>query len=106
MGAGNETAATLAYLTRALKVPTIARIWEQLADTARQESWTHEEYLAAVLARQVADREANGTSLRISGAHFPAVKTLEDFNVDHQPSLRRDVLAHLATTTWIPRPRT
>lgn len=64
MGAGNETAATLAYLTRALKVPTIARIWEQLADTARQESWTHEEYLAAVLARQVADREVNGTSLR------------------------------------------
>ncbi|QOD94847.1 IS21-like element helper ATPase IstB [Chryseoglobus sp. 28M-23] len=53
------------------------------------------------MARQVADREANGTSLRISGAHFPAVKTLEDFNVDHQPSLRRDVLAHLATTTWI-----
>lgn len=103
MGAGNETAATLAYLTRALKVPTIARIWEQLADTARQEAWTHEEYLAAVLARQVADREANGTSLRISGAHFPAVKTLEDFNVDHQPSLRRDVLAHLATTTWIPK---
>ena len=30
------------------------------------------------------------------------MKTLEDFNLDHQPSLRRDVLAHLATTTWIP----
>ena len=54
-----------------------------------------------MLQRQVADREANGTSLRIAGAHFPAVKTLEDFNLDHQPSLRRDVLAHLATTTWI-----
>lgn len=63
--------------------------------------WSHEEYLAAVLQRQIADREANGTSLRIAGAHFPAVKTLEDFNLDHQPSLRRDVLAHLATTTWI-----
>ncbi len=29
------------------------------------------------------------------------MKTLEDFNADHQPSLHRDVLAHLATTTWI-----
>lgn len=30
-----------------------------------------------------------------------AIKTLEEFNCDHQPSLRRDVLAHLATTTFI-----
>ena len=52
-------------------------------------------------ARYSYDRWGN----RIAGAHFPAVKTLEDFNVDHQPSLRRDVLAHLATTTWIPASR-
>lgn len=84
-----------------MKTPTIGRAWEQLATTARADGWSHEEYLTAVLQRQVADREANGTSLRIAGAHFPAMKTLEDFNVDHQPSLRRDVLAHLATTTWI-----
>ena len=103
MGASTDTAATLGYLVRALKTPTIGRVWEHLAATARDEGWTHEEYVAAVLQRQVADREANGTSLRIAGAHFPAVKTLEDFNVDHQPSLRRDVLAHLATTTWIPQ---
>lgn len=101
MDSTTDTAATLGYLARALKAPTIGRVWQQLAATAREDGWSHEEYLAAVLARQVADREANGTSLRIGGAHFPAIKTLEDFNVDHQPSLRRDVLAHLATTTWI-----
>jgi len=54
-----------------------------------------------VLQRQVADREANGAGLRVAGAHFPGIKTLEDFNADHRPSLRRDVLAHLATTTFI-----
>lgn len=95
--------ATMAYLTRALKTPTIGRVWESLATQAREQGWSHEEYLSAVLQRQVADREANGTALRIGGAHFPAVKTLDDFNVDHQPSLRRDVLAHLATTTFIPK---
>lgn len=98
-----DIAATMGYLARALKTPTIGRVWEQLATTARAEGWSHEEYLTAVLQRQVADREASGTSLRISGAHFPAVKTLEDFNVDHQPTLRRDVLAHLATMTWVPK---
>lgn len=101
MGADTNTASTIAYLVRALKTPTIGRTWEQLAVQARDEGWSHEEYLAAVLQRQVADREANGATLRVAGAHFPAIKTLEDFNADHQPSLRRDVLAHLATTTFI-----
>ena len=54
-----------------------------------------------MLQRQVADRESAGTTMRIRTAHFPAVKTLEDFNLDHLPSLRRDVLAHLATGTFV-----
>jgi len=93
----------LAYLTRVLKVPTIARSWEDLAEQARDENWSHEEYLAALLQRQVADRESKGTIMRIRTAHFPQVKTLEEFNLDHLPSLRRDVLAHLATGTFVPK---
>jgi DNA replication protein DnaC len=91
----------LAYLTRVLKTPTIGRCWEQVADQARAENWSHEEYLAAVLQRQVADRESAGTIMRIRTAHFPVIKTLEDFNLDHLPSLRRDLLAHLATGTFV-----
>ena len=91
----------IAYLTRALKTPTIGRVWSELADQARDENWSHEEYLAAVLARQNADRESSGTMMRIRTAHFPQVKTLEDFNLDHLPSLRRDVLAHLATAMFV-----
>ncbi|SCC70035.1 IstB-like ATP binding protein [Rhodococcus qingshengii] len=39
--------------------------------------------------------------MRIRTAHFPAVKTLEDFNLDRLPSLRREVLAPLATETFV-----
>jgi DNA replication protein DnaC len=94
-------AAQLAYLTRVLRIPTVAACWEQLADQARDQNWSHEEYLAALLARQVADRESAGNTMRIRTAHFPAVKTLEEFNLDHLPSLRRDLLAHLATGTFV-----
>ena len=52
---------------------------------ARDENWSHEEYLAALLQRQVADRESAGTIMRIRTAHFPHIKTLEDFNLDHLP---------------------
>lgn len=96
-----EITSQLAYLTRVLKTPTIGRIWEELATHARDQNWSHEEYLAAVLERQCADRESAGTTMRIRTAHFPTIKTLEDFNLDHLPSLRRDVLAHLATSTYV-----
>jgi DNA replication protein DnaC len=91
----------IAYLTRVLKTPTIGAFWEELADQARDQNWSHEEYLAALLQRQVADRESKGTTMRIRTAHFPSIKTLEDFNLDHLPSLRRDLLAHLATGTFV-----
>ncbi len=91
----------IAYLTRVLKTPTIGAFWEELANQARDENWSHEEYLAALLQRQVADRESKGSIMRIRTAHFPTVKTLEDFNLDHLPSLRRDLLAHLATGAFV-----
>ena len=46
----------IAYLTRVLKTPTIGAFWEELAGQARDENWSHEEYLAALLQRQVADQ--------------------------------------------------
>jgi DNA replication protein DnaC len=100
---GEKIASQIAYLVRALKTPTIGRVWSELAGQARDENWSHEEYLATVLARQNAERESSGTTMRIRTAHFPQVKTLEDFNLDHLPSLRRDVLAHLATAMFIPK---
>ena len=100
---GEKIASQIAYLVRALKTPTIGRVWSELACQARDENWSHEEYLAAVLARQNAERESSGTTMRIRTAHFPQVKTLEDFNLDHLPSLRRDVLAHLATAMFVPK---
>lgn len=91
----------IAYLTRTLKIPTIGAFWEELAAQARDENWSHEEYLGALLQRQLADRESKGTTMRIRTAHFPQVKTIEEFNLDHLPSLRRDLLAHLATGTFV-----
>ena len=38
----------IAYLTRVLKTPTIGAFWEELAEQARDENWSHEEYLAAL----------------------------------------------------------
>ncbi len=91
----------LAYLCRALKAPTLASVVERLAQRARTDNWTHEEFLSACLEREVAARQANGGELRIKAAKFPARKTLEDFDWDHQRSAKRDVIAHLGALDFI-----
>lgn len=97
-----DTASQIAFATRVVRTPAIAEAYQMLAEQARETGWTHEEYLAAVLDRQITAREAGGIRSRMAGAHFPQVKTLEDFNHDHAVGLPRDLIAHLATSTYIP----
>jgi DNA replication protein DnaC len=59
---------------------------ERLAERVRAESWSHEEFLAACLQREVAAREAHGGEGRIRAARFPARKSLEEFDFEHQRS--------------------
>ena len=101
MATATKPASDLAYLCRALKAPSLALSVERLAERARAESWTHEEFLAACLEREVAARQSNGGEIRVRGARFPAKKTLEEFDFDHQRSLKRDVIAHLGALDFI-----
>jgi DNA replication protein DnaC len=101
MSAGRNIASELAFLTRALKAPSLAAAIERLAERARAESWSHEEFLAACLQREVAAREAHGGEGRIRAARFPARKALEEFDFDHQRSLKRDVITHLGTLDFV-----
>jgi DNA replication protein DnaC len=91
----------LAYLCRAMKAPSLARSIDRLAERARADGWTHEEFLAACLEREVAARQDHGGEGRIRAARFPARKTLEDFDFSFQRSLKRDVIAHLGTLDFI-----
>ena len=83
-----ETVKQITYLAAALKAPRITEAAARLADQARDAGWTHEDYLAAVLEREVSARNASGSQLRIRAAGFGAVKTLEDFDFDAQPAIR------------------
>ena len=94
-------ASQIQYYARALRAPRIGDAFARLGDQARDAGWSHEEYLAAVLSREVSEREASGAALRIKAARFPGHKTLEDFNFDHQPSADRNLIAHLGTSTFI-----
>ncbi|MGH3263143.1 MAG: IS21-like element helper ATPase IstB [Trebonia sp.] len=96
-----DVAAEIAFLTRALKAPTMRDAVTRLAERARAETWTHEEFLIACLQREVSARESHGGEGRIRAARFPARKSLEDFDFDHARGLKRDTIAHLGTLDFV-----
>src|SRR6202163_2792977 len=96
-----DLTAEISFLTRALKAPTLRESVDRLAERARAESWSHEEFLAACLQREVAARESHGGEGRIRAARFPARKSLEEFDYDHARGLKREVIAHLGTLDFV-----
>src|SRR5215475_13648899 len=99
--ASRDLAAEVAFLTRALKAPTLRESVSRLAERARAESWSHEEFLVACLQREVSARESHGGEGRIRAARFPSRKSIEEFDFDHARSLKRDVIAHLGTLDFV-----
>ena len=102
VSSGNrDLAAEITFLTRALKAPTMREAVTRLAERARAESWTHEEFLVACLQREVSARESHGGEGRIRAARFPSRKSLEEFDFDHARGLKRDTIAHLGTLDFV-----
>ncbi len=91
----------LAHLFRVMKMPAAARSLAKLADRARQESWSYERFLQALLSTELSSRESSGGRLRIRAARFPAHKTLEEFDFTFQRSAKRQVIEHLGQLDFL-----
>lgn len=91
----------LAHIFRALKAPAAARAMPKLAERAREEQWSHERFLEAVLSSEIASRESHGGEARIKAARFPARKTLEEFDFTFQRSIKRQVVEHLGQLDFL-----
>ncbi len=99
--ARRDMSSEVAFLTRALKAPALRESVARLADRARAETWTYEEFLVACLHREVSARESHGGEGRIRAARFPARKSLEDFDYGHARGLKRELIAHLGTLDFV-----
>src|SRR5215475_8804105 len=94
--AASSISSEIAHLARAMKAPRIRDSADTLADKARAEGWTHQQYLARVLEEEVLARETSGSRQRVKAARLPAVKTFDDFDFTYQHSVRKPVVLHLA----------
>ena len=91
----------LAHLFRQLKAPAAASALPKLADRARSEDWSYEQFAAALLKTETDSRDSHGGQSRIKAARFPARKTLEEFDFAFQASLRRETVLHLGQLDFL-----
>jgi DNA replication protein DnaC len=91
----------LAHLFRILKAPAAARALPKLADRARAEQWSYEQFAATLLKTETDSRDSHGGQARIKAARFPARKTLEEFDFAFQASIRRDTVLHLGQLDFL-----
>jgi DNA replication protein DnaC len=93
--------AELAHLFRTLKAQAAARALPKLAERARREEWSYERFAEALLATEVASRDAHGGESRIKQARFPARKTLEEFDFSFQRSVQKTLVLHLGQLDFL-----
>jgi DNA replication protein DnaC len=97
----SSSTSELAHLFRALKAPAAARALPKLADRAREEEWSYERFVAALLKTETDSRDSHGGEARIKAARFPQHKTLEEFDFAFQRSLKKTAVLHLGQLDFL-----
>lgn len=87
-------------LTRLRLGHVAERIDSLLSDAAKKDS-TYLDFLDELLNEEVASKHRKRISMHLKIAHFPTVKTLEEFDFKFQPSVDQSLVRELATGRFI-----
>jgi DNA replication protein DnaC len=82
----------------------LGRIGEQLdalLSTAARGEPTYLDFLDAILREEVGAKQRKRVAMGIQIAHFPAVKTLDDFDFKFQPSVDQKLVRELAVSRYV-----
>src|SRR5579864_1802879 len=95
--------ATIRQYAKRLQLVTIGGQFATVAEQAIKEKKSHLSYLEVLLGMEVEERERNTVTRRIKDAHFPKVKTLEEFAFRDTPHIPAAVVRNLAEGGYMQR---
>jgi len=76
---------------------------EAVCEQAAKDKLDYPDFLARALETEWAGRNRQGVESRMKQARFPAIKTLEAFDFNFQPSVDRQVVRNLAGLAFVER---
>jgi DNA replication protein DnaC len=75
-------------LLKRLHLANLRRVFREAITRAEEEQWSYRDFLALLVAEEVAHRKQTRLQRLTRRAHFPYLKTIEDFDFTLQTSLR------------------
>jgi len=86
---------------RQLRLPTMARRWNELHERALNDNWSMPDWLDALCSEELAQRDNQRLARYLKDAKLPSGKTLEHFKFESS-QVKRERIIHLAQTReWI-----
>ena len=95
--------ATIRQYAKQLQLRTIGGQFAEVAEQAIRQKQSHLSYLEALLGAEVEERDRNAVARRIKEAHFPKVKTLEEFAFSAAPHIPAALVRNLAEGGYLSR---
>lgn len=94
--------AAIPALLRELHLPTMHRLWGDLADQAGGEAWSHARFLQALTEHEVNERDQRRIIARLKTSRLPYGKTLSSFDLTCIPNLKKlHIEALCAGHEWV-----
>src|SRR2546423_1930835 len=90
----------LTHHLKTLKLPTVLREFDKVAQQCAAEGLDHVQFLARLVELELIDRERRMIERRIKAAKFPAVKSLDSFDFKVIPSLNKMQVLELGRCEW------
>jgi len=78
-------------MLKKLRLPRIREVYEQRIDKAAEEDWGYRKFLKQLLQEEVTNRHQNRLERRKNKAGFPFEKTLNQFEFNFRPELKKRV---------------
>ncbi len=97
----DRTYARVVQALERLKLPHMVERLDQYAQTAATEGWTYVDFLDQLLDAELVARAERDVLFKTKLAHFPFVKTLDQFDFAAQPSVNERQVRELATGRFI-----
>ena len=84
-----------------LKLNRVPDCLDHLATAAAAEGWTYLDFLDRLLEAEITARTERDIAMKTKLAHFPFVKTLDQFDFAAQPSINERQIRELATVRFV-----
>jgi DNA replication protein DnaC len=95
-------AARLPLMLAELRLPTMKRLWSELAEQSNREGWPAERFLGVLLEQEVNERETRRLARARIDSHLPPDKSLASLDFDAVPAVSKAHVTALAEADgWI-----